>query len=120
MPVSAILSRAWNQARELRKTLAETRTKHETAMVPLLDNPIRSEQHPHIDLMEGERPVARLEFTVELEVRLKGLVLKINSGEIEEIVAGEVHLKGTVKLGEYLIAEKDFQTVRLGGHLAAA
>jgi hypothetical protein len=112
-PVSDILTRAWNQSRELRKALDETRTKHETAMVPLLDHTIKSEQHPHIDLLEGEKPVARLAFAVELQVKLKGLVLKIDSGEIKEIVAGEIKLKGTVKLGEYIIAEKDFKPVRL-------
>src|SRR5262245_12043742 len=32
-PVSDILARAWNQSRELRKTLNETRAKHSTAMV---------------------------------------------------------------------------------------
>jgi len=48
----------------------------------------------------------KIEFTVELLTRLKGIILRIQAGTITEIEAGSCDFEGKVKYQDLTIADK--------------
>jgi hypothetical protein len=118
-PILDVLARAWKQSRTLRESLESTRrSPSETVFLPLVDHSISSEQRPYIEVLQNERPIARLVFPVSVALRLEGMVLKIQDGKIKEILAGNIKIKGTVKFGDFVLLEKDFQPIPLPGSVA--
>src|SRR5262249_16760047 len=118
--VGDVLVGAWNKARELREALEKTRDKaDETVLVPLLDHTVKSDHHPYVDILQNDVPIARIEFTVHVELEVEGVLLKVRGGHIDGILSGRVKARGTVKLGEFVLVEKKLQPVIIPGSWSA-
>jgi hypothetical protein len=109
---------SWKKTDELRRLLSESRTTPEaTKYFELADHTIRSEHHPYIEAKIGNVPVKKIEFTVSLAFKLKGFVLRIKAGEVEEIRAGRCEVEGKVEFAGLTIAEKKLAPIDLPGSI---
>lgn len=118
VPVSQILVGAWERSRELRSAIAKTRESADmNVLLPLLRHTITSEHRAHVDVVKDAIPIARLVFPVKLEFRLEGVVLRIHTGRITEILAGDIKVKATLQFGDFVIFEKAFAPISIPGSL---
>ena len=62
-------------------------------------------------------PVKKIEFLVKLVFNLKGFVLKVKAGAIEEIQTGACEVKGTISYAGQVIVEKKLTPIKLPGRL---
>ncbi|MBI4468835.1 MAG: hypothetical protein HY650_05870 [Acidobacteria bacterium] len=107
---------AWNKYRPLLKYADRSKyPPEEVALVPLAEHTISSEHHPYVEIMWGEQSLGKLEFGIELEITLEGIVLKNQDGKIKEIKTGTCKVKGTVKYADLVILEKDSEEISLPG-----
>lgn len=105
---------SWKKADDVRKALAESKkTPEATKYVELVEHIIRSEHHPYIEARIGNTPVKKIEFVVKLTFKLKGFVLKIKAGEIEEMQTGRCEAEGKVEYAGLTIAEKKLSPISL-------
>jgi hypothetical protein len=105
---------SWKKADALRKLLAESKNAPEaTKYLELVEHIIRSEHHPYIEARIRNLPVKKIEFAVKLTFKLKGFVLKIKAGEIEEMLTGRCEVEGKVEYAGLAIAEKKLSPIAL-------
>jgi len=109
-----IFMMAWKKADDLRTTLAESRkTPEATKYLELADHTITSKHKPHIDVKVKNIKIKDIEFIVTLTFKLKGFVLKIKAGEVEEIRTGQCEVEGKVQYQDLTIAEKKLSPIDL-------
>lgn len=116
LPDLLILS--WKKARELQEALEESRKAPQRVIVlDLAEHVITNEYHPYIEIrITGVLPSPKkIEFTVELLTRLKGIILRIQAGTITEIQAGSCDFEGKVKYQDLTIAQKKVGPIELLG-----
>jgi hypothetical protein len=99
---------SWKKARQLQEALEESRRSPEQVIVlDLAEHVITNEYHPYIEIrIAGVPSPKKIEFTVELLTRLKGIILRIQAGTITEIQAGSCEFEGKVKYQDLTIADK--------------
>lgn len=113
-----IMALAWNKCGVLRKYLdKEKYPANEAIFVPLAEHTIKSDHHPFIEMLVNDKCIARLEFTINIILKLKGIILKIQDGKIKEIGTGEIKGEGTVKYGEFVIMNRDVGSISLPGSI---
>jgi hypothetical protein len=121
VPVADVLIGAWQRARDLRAALETTRESADgTVLVPLLSHAIASEHRPYVDIGVEGVPLARLVFPVKAEFRLEGVVVRVKQGQIADILAGSVKVKGTLKFGDLVLLERALAPISIPGVLAVA
>jgi len=109
---------SWKKTDELRRLLSDSKkTPEVTKYWEMADHAIHSELHPYIEVRIRNVPVKKIEFTVSLSFKLKGFVLKIKAGEIEEMRTGRCDVEGTVKYAGLTIAEKKLAPIDLPGSI---
>ena len=64
-----------------------------------------------------ELPVKKIEFLIKLLFNLKGFVLKVQNGAIQEIQSGACEIKGTVSYAGQVIVEKKLSPINLPGRI---
>ena len=103
-----LLVLSWKKARQLQEALEESRRSPEQVIVlDLAEHEITNEYHPYIEIrIAGVPAPKKIEFTVELLTRLKGIILRIQAGTITEIEAGSCDFEGKVKYQDLTIADK--------------
>lgn len=112
--ITDIMVKAWAKYKTLLKyTDREKYPPDQTVLVPLVEHKIGSEHHPHIDIVIDDKPFAKIEFQINVELTLKGMVLKIQDGEIKEVRMGSCEGKGSIKCGESVILEKEMKPFSL-------
>ena len=67
-----------------------------TVLVPLAEHAVKSELHPYVEIQVGA-VTRKIEFDVTLSLKLKGVVVKVESKEIRGIQAGTC--EGSAELG---------------------
>lgn len=112
-----VLVGGWNKSVVLRRYLDLQRyPPDKTFIVHLSDHSIRSEHRPYLEIsISGISE--RLEFTLVLELELKGFKLKIRGGEIHEILNGDCHGKAKLSCGPALLWETETGTLFLPGSI---
>lgn len=113
-----IMVKAWNKYRELLKyTDKEKYPPDVSVLVPLAEHTIKSEHKPYVEILINEKPVGRVDFNINISLTLKGIVLKIQDGKIKEIKTGSCKGKGNVKLEDFVIMEKETESISLPGSI---
>ena len=103
-----ILMGAWNKYRDLLKYCDQEKyPPNETILVHLVEHPIISEHNPYLAVLVNDVEVARVEFTINLALYVKGAVLKIKGGKIMEILPGECQGKGTLACGKFVLLKQE-------------
>jgi hypothetical protein len=112
--VPTIFIISWKKAEDLRKALDESKKAPQTTKyLELADHTISSVHHPYIEAKIRNMTVKKIQFDVKLSFKLKGFVLKIKAGEIEEIITGRCEAEGKVDYAGLTIAEKKLSPINL-------
>ena len=118
VPLPNVLATSWKKAADLRALLEKSRNSpEETMYLELAQHSINCEQKPHLEMRIKDLPVKRIEFLVKLVFNLKGFVIKVQSGAIQEIQTGKCEVKGTISYAGQLIIEKKLSAINLPGRL---
>ena len=119
VPLPNILVTSWKKVGDLRTELEKSRNAPEQVKyIELAQHTINSEHKPHLEMRIKELPVKKIEFTVKLVFTLKGFVLKIQGGAIQEIQTGACEVKGTISYAGQVIVEKKVTPIKLPGTLS--
>jgi hypothetical protein len=111
-----ILIGGWNKAYALRQHLQKSaKTPGKETFLQLAEHKITSNHEPYVALLKNGKEVARLPFSISIELVLQSAVLRILDGEIREIQTGQIKAKGSVKCGGAILIQKDFQPVKVPG-----
>ncbi|MEK6571603.1 MAG: hypothetical protein AABZ61_09545 [Bacteroidota bacterium] len=116
--VPDILLAAWKKIDALKKYLDSSQyAPEETIYAELAEHTITGELHPYLEIQVKNIPVKKIEFTVNLSLAVKGIVLKIQNGRIKEIKTGTCEVKGRIEYQDLVIAEKALEPMQLPGSI---
>jgi hypothetical protein len=102
-----VLIASWKKAAELQQALEESRKAPETrTILALTEHTVSSDFHPSLEIRILGVPSKKIQFTVQLLAKLKGINLKIQGGGITEIQAGNCELEGKLQYQDLTIADK--------------
>jgi len=79
----------------------------------LADHTIISEHTPSLQIQINEISLGEVQFNINLELTLKGVILKIQNGKIMEATVGSCEGKGSVSYGDFSILEKETEPIAL-------
>ena len=100
-----LLEKFWSKSDEIAVALKESReSPTEITDLGLVDHTIDATLEPYLELRVGNMPPYKIEFAVELECTLKGVVLRIKNGAILQVVVGTCEVRGTLKHGDLTLA----------------
>ncbi len=88
---------------------------HQSNFVALEEHSIKSEHHPAVEVLVDGQPIAKFVFDINLELDLKGFVLRIEDARIKEIHTGSMQAKGSIAFRDVVLVEKEFHPVQLPG-----
>ncbi len=118
IPIPDILAKAWKKYTSLLEYLNKSEfSPDETVLVPLAEHTIESEHHPYIEVLANDVPIGKIEFEIDVALKLKGIVLKVRDRKIKEIQTGECEGSGTVKCENHIILEKKLGGISLPGSI---
>lgn len=110
----AIIAGAWNRHQDLQKYADRSRyAPGETIQVALTEHSIRSQHHPHIDILIDNVKQGELRFDVDLTLKVKGLMLRIRDGRIRSMQLAECQAGGEVKLEGFRIARQKTRAIAI-------
>src|SRR6185369_8100404 len=96
-----LLVNFWEKSDEIKAALKEsTESPEEITDLGLVDHSVEGSLEPYLELRVGKFPPYKIEFTVDLECTLRGVVLRIKNGAIVQIVLGSCEVEGTLKHGD--------------------
>lgn len=114
IPIPGLLLSSWRKADELEKLLKESAESPEEVMyLELAEHRIDRDLHPCIKILIEKVEVQRLDFTVHLSFKLKGFVLRIQEGEIKEILSAQCEFGGSVEFLHHTILKKASAPINL-------
>jgi hypothetical protein len=118
IPILEIIVPAWKKYREIEKFAdTEKYPPGDTQLVSLVEHTLKSEHRPYVEILFKGVAVGRIEFTLTVEFKLEGFVLRIQEGRIKAIDTGSLQGRGTLALDSTIMIERDFGTVRLPGKI---
>ncbi len=116
VPLPDVMVTSWKKVGGLQELLEKSRKAPDEVMyLELAQHSINSEHKPHIEMRIKELPVKKIEFLVNLVFNLKGFVLKVKAGAIQEIQTGACEVKGTISYAGNVIVEKKLTPIKLPG-----
>jgi len=119
--VPAVLIGGWRKADEIRKALAESeKNPADTTFVEMAEHTVKSVHHPSVTLEVKGVVVGKLEFTVDVSFTLKGVILKLQQGEITQIQTGSCEAQGKILCGTLELATKKLEPIKLPGTIDLA
>lgn len=118
VPLPNILVTSWKKVGSLTAILEKSRNSPDEVMyLELAQHSINCEQKPHIEMRIKDLPVKKIEFIVKLLFNLKGFVLKVQGGAIQEMQTGACEVKGTISYAGQVIVEKKISPITLPGRI---
>lgn len=111
-----ILVASWKKEQAVQDIIDESATSpDETFYIELVEHTIKSEHHPYIELIAKGMVLKKIDFLLSILFKLKGFVLKIKDGTIEEIQTGNCEIEGTFKYQDITLARKELSPIKLPG-----
>lgn len=112
--IPTIFLSSWRKSDEIKKLLEESVSSPEEKFeVNLAEHSITSEHKPYIEVIIKNVPVYKIEFDLNLIFTIKGFILKIQNGKINEIVSGICKAKGTLSWEQIKLLEKNIEPIKL-------
>ena len=109
-----ILVEAWKKTQELSKYRdPEKYRPNEIVLVHLVEHTINSELRPTLEVVVNNLVVEKIEFIIKLALSFKGIILKIKSGKIKEILPGSCKGKGNLAWGKFVLLEEETKSFTL-------
>lgn len=111
-----LLVSSWKKAREIQEALeGSSKSPKEIIVLDLAEHAITNEYHPYVEIRIAGFQLPKIEFKVQILTTLKGIILKIQAGNITEIQAGSCDFEGKVKYQDLTIADKKLGPIELLG-----
>jgi hypothetical protein len=114
IPLSDVLFPAWQQYRDVREAMAQTREQPGTVrQVRVAGHTLKSEHHPTLECDLDDVKVFELELELELSLHFTGVVVTIAHGDIQSIGPGDATVSASLKTskGVTLIPEQQLIVV---------
>ena len=109
-----ILESAWATAGKLREAADPARHKpDETVIVPMVEHTVRSKQEPVLEFTCDGRPVFSLSLSIELVLRLAGVVLRVRGGRIRDIASGTCSASAALSVAGVKLIERSTREIML-------
>lgn len=90
-----VLVGSWNKSMELQRYKdPEKYPPDKTWLVSLSDHNIKSSHKPRLEIFLDGKSIGSLEFDLALELKVKGLILRIKGGKIIGVTTGKVQVFG--------------------------
>ena len=103
-----IAGAAWNKYQVLRKYADPKRYRpDETIVAPLVTHTITSVHKPYVEVLVGDKPVGRVDFEINLELTLEGVLLSIRGSKVVEVRIGSCQGKGSVSCEGVVITKRE-------------
>ena len=119
VPLPNVLVTSWKKVDDLRARLEKSRAAPDKIeYLELSQHKIDSTHKPSLEMRLKNMPVKKIEFLVKLNFTLKGFVLKIQGGAIQEVQTGACEVQGTISYAGQVIVEKKLTPIKLPGRLA--
>ena len=117
--IPEVLASAWTAAGVLREYAdAKKHPPNESTVVPLVTHTIRSVHNPYVELLVDDKTVGRVNFEVDLELTLEGVLLTIRGGHIVEMHVGSCRGSGSLSCEGITIAQTKSKPVMLPGSIS--
>jgi hypothetical protein len=111
-PLSRILTEAWSRDPALSRYA--TGKGAEVALVPLADHTVESSHKPFVELLMEEAALGRVDFKIDIAVKLTGAMIGIRGGRIVELRAGVTRAAVSLSCAGSAIAKRD-REIKLPG-----
>ena len=114
--LASVLSGAWKTDAELGR-FADTQRypPEETVIVELTTHVVTSRHRPHLEVLLDDEPCGRLDFEVEVAVRVDGAVLTIRDGNILKATTDACAASGRITCEGQTLAERESVPLQLPG-----
>jgi hypothetical protein len=118
VPLPNVLVTSWKKVDDLRARLEKSRNAPDKVeYLELAQHTINCDQKPYLEMRLKDVPLKKIQFAVKLVFTLKGFVLKIQGGAIQEIQTGACEVKGTISYAGQVIVDKKLSPIKLPGTL---
>jgi hypothetical protein len=99
---------------ELRDVLNKSRDQPmDVFQVPLTELTIHSTHNPYVEIFMGEQRISRVDLHILLDLKLDGVMLRLQAGGIHGMTAGRCQVVGTLKIAELTVASRKLIEVDL-------
>lgn len=111
-----ILIRAWNEAGILNKYInREKYDPEEIILIELKEHTVSSKHKPYLDVEVNNTSIGRIDFEVDIEILVKGGVLKIQDARIRQLRTGTLKISGVIHCEGLEITKKESKEISLPG-----
>jgi hypothetical protein len=107
---------AWEKY-HLLSDAADKSKSGETVLVPLAEHPVKTKLHPYVEIELGPSVIRRIEFELTLSLTLKGITVRVQSGEIRGIEAGTCEGSAELGLADSSLWKHDIKPIDLPGRI---
>lgn len=116
--LGSVLAGAWKKGGELgRFADVHQYAPDETILVELTTHVVTSQHRPHLDVLLNDQTCGRLDFMVEIALRVEGAVLTIKHGKIWKATTGACTASGRITCEGQTLSERPAVPVQLPGML---
>jgi hypothetical protein len=116
-----VLVGGWRSHRDVRRELRQTlEDPSRTALVNMVQHSIESTHTPSIEVRSHGRKLFALSFPLELTFEVDAVALTIRGGAIREIRPGAVTVRGTLKLENSVLLQRERAALKLPGTIQLA
>ena len=113
-----VLVGGWKKYDEVNRSIEESRKNPKDAVLkPLVTHTVKSVHHPYIELFKDDKPVGQIKFDLTAAIKVEGLSLKIQAGEVTEILTGSC--QGSIQLAfdDQVLIDAPTQRIELPGSI---
>ncbi|CAA6828688.1 MAG: Unknown protein [uncultured Thiotrichaceae bacterium] len=112
-----ILLESWKTHQDVEREINKQRTNNDSEMhiISLDDHDIRSSHTPNLELQIGDKLTGHLRVFIGVVFNLKNISLKIQHGDIQEVLSGNMQGHGFMQYQNATLIEKDFLACDISG-----
>jgi hypothetical protein len=111
-----LFAATWEKAQALSKAAKSQSSK--AVPVELMEHPVTSKLHPYIEIQLGPTVIRHVQFDVTLSLKLKGVILNVQSGAIRSIEAGTCEGSAEISIADSSIWKHKIDPIALSGRIS--
>lgn len=113
-----ILIRAWNKTGILNKYInREKYDPEEVFLIELKEHTVTSKHKPYLDVEVNNKSIGKINFEIDLDIAVQGVILKIQDAKIRQIRTGTLKVSGAINCEGLEIAKKKSKEINLPGKI---
>lgn len=118
IPLPDVMIRAWRESGILNKYInSEEYDPEAVIFIELKEHTMSSNHKPYLDIEINQKSIGKINFEINLELIVKGIILKIQDAKIKQIRTGNIKASGTINCEGHEIGKKESEEVDFPGTL---